>query len=1081
MKKLGHVAISASAGSGKTFQLSHRYIRLLAEGISPDRICALTFSRKAAGEIFDSIVGYLCEAAASRDGACDTAMRIENSGFRQRDFLGVLRDFVTNLHRIHVGTLDSFIIGVVRTFPAELGIASNFRIMDNGGSAATELREKTLARIFDPRMVDAKTPRGFLEAFKRATFGQEEKVLGQKLNDFIEKNRDHFLVLPREDAWGNLARIWPNGLAWGTSGQPGEKDAAELLEMLEGDGLPERIINRWRTFTDAVRAFGIGSPWSREIEYLFEKLIPVVGALEEGNASISMERKNCDLNPEECGLVLGLVRYIMSAEMEAALRRTKGIHSVLAQYEAVYDSRMRTLGHLTFSDAQYLLTGANGYSGGALMSRNANESGRLYIDYRLDCRLDHWLLDEFQDTSDLQWAVLSNLADEVLQDDAGQRTFFYVGDVKQAIYGWRGGNARLFGNILKRYGPRIEERPLSVSFRSCRPVIDTVNRVFGDLTTEYGLPEGAVEAWRGVWRDHCSANRIADQAGYTALLEPAYDGKRKPDQKDRCGVVASLLKQIDPLKRGLDVAILVRSNNAGHSVVDYLRGECPGMAIVHEGNATILDNPAVSILLSLVKLAAHPGDLLAWRHLQMSPLSSTAAFKRATRSGLSLLLLRGIHQHGFQHTIRHWGKLLSEACDLDPFGRARLGELMAAAAEFDSTGNRDCDSFLLHASSYEVRELAAASAVRVMTIHQSKGLGFDMVILPDLMSKQSMARASDVGFVMAHDEVTEEPLWTLSMPRRLVSENDGALGKQIALRDSTECSDALCVLYVAMTRARRGLYMITSYPGKSSTLLNEAALLKTVLADGPRRTDGLCNTVPDCKSVCLYENGKRNWYEDVGKAKIVVQQQLRRIPRGFPERESARVRLLRVEPSAEKEVISSAAQLFAPEMRDILGFGSAIHALFEDVEWYDTSDLEAIAEKWRARSNDLPTVQQEICEQFLRAIAVKEVRRELTRPDGDVVLWREKSFEVVLDARWVTGQFDRVTIVNDDAGRPVSAVILDYKSNRVESEEQFRETVKEYRPQLALYSRALSRILKIPETRIARRLLFTRTGRIADV
>ena len=202
MKKLGHIAISASAGSGKTFQLSHRYIRLLAEGISPDRICALTFSRKAAGEIFDSVVGYLCEAAASEDGACDTAMHIECPEFRQSEFLCMLRKFLTNLHRMHVGTLDSFIIGVVRTFPSELGIASNFRIMDNGGAEASEFRDRILSRIFDPCLVDPKTQRHFFEAFKMATFGQDEKVLGKKLDQFIEKNRNYFLVLPQRDLWG---------------------------------------------------------------------------------------------------------------------------------------------------------------------------------------------------------------------------------------------------------------------------------------------------------------------------------------------------------------------------------------------------------------------------------------------------------------------------------------------------------------------------------------------------------------------------------------------------------------------------------------------------------------------------------------------------------------------------------------------------------------------------------------------------------------------------------------------------------------------------------------------------------------
>ena len=106
---------------------------------------------------------------------------------------------------------------------------------------------------------------------------------------------------------------------------------------------------------------------------------------------------------------------------------------------------------LSFNDAQYLLTANKSAGSGLVITRDVDAQDRLYIDYRLDCQLDHWLLDEFQDTSDLQWAVLHNLLDEILQDDSGRRSLFYVGDVKQSIYRWRGGNPRLFGAILDHY------------------------------------------------------------------------------------------------------------------------------------------------------------------------------------------------------------------------------------------------------------------------------------------------------------------------------------------------------------------------------------------------------------------------------------------------------------------------------------------------------------------------------------------------------------------------------------------------------------------------------------------------------
>jgi ATP-dependent helicase/nuclease subunit A len=89
-------------------------------------------------------------------------------------------------------------------------------------------------------------------------------------------------------------------------------------------------------------------------------------------------------------------------------------------------------------------------------------------------------VDEFQDTCDLQWNILSNLAEETLQDGSGERSFFFVGDVKQAIYGWRGGNPRLFGMLLDRYGEVISTRELVESRRSA-PGHRYGNAVFGDL------------------------------------------------------------------------------------------------------------------------------------------------------------------------------------------------------------------------------------------------------------------------------------------------------------------------------------------------------------------------------------------------------------------------------------------------------------------------------------------------------------------------------------------------------------------------------------------------------------------------
>src|SRR5512136_456627 len=221
--QIGHKAISASAGSGKTFQLAHRYIELMARGVEPDRIIALTFSRKAAGEIFDSVVRYLCQAASSPEAASRTADLIRKQDAGQREFLQILRGLLESLHRLHIGTLDSFTVGVAKTFPLELGIPPHFQLLGEEG-AAGGVRQEVLARVFSQREASHDGRSAFLQAYKQVTFGREEKGLEVQLDELIKQNRSCYQVLPEAAAWGREERIWAAGEPWWKD--PGDVEAA---------------------------------------------------------------------------------------------------------------------------------------------------------------------------------------------------------------------------------------------------------------------------------------------------------------------------------------------------------------------------------------------------------------------------------------------------------------------------------------------------------------------------------------------------------------------------------------------------------------------------------------------------------------------------------------------------------------------------------------------------------------------------------------------------------------------------------------------------------------------------------------
>ena len=1077
---ISHVAISASAGSGKTFQLAHRYIGLMANEVSPDRIIALTFSRKAAGEIFDSIVKYLCDAAGSPEGAADVAGRIGKPGFGQQDFLELLRRLLLSINTLHISTLDSFTVSILKSFPMELGIPSAFQIMDSDSGEAKAAARRVLGLIFDHRRSAQAAQQAFLDAFRQATFGEETKNLDRSLDGFITGFRERYHLMPHADMWGREEAIWPGGSPWLEPADDLTAVAAELKRLLPAGGFTDKVLDNLTAIIDFCCDYGESSYWDSSLtgKSIFQSLMNGLEDLEAGKFTMSYGTREYTLSAGQCHLLFGLLRHIMGVELRAALRRTRGIYQVLHQYEQLYDEMIRRRGQLTFTDAQYLLTAANEFSSGSVLSRMPDHEARLYIDYRLDCKLDHWLLDEFQDTSDLQWEVLRNLADEILQDAGGQRSFFYVGDVKQAIYGWRGGNARLFGRILEQYEGRIEQIPLSVSFRSCQPVIDTANRVFGTLSDDQ-LPEQAVAEWDKIWQEHrCQADAVPGQ-GYTALIEPPCDdGETKPTDIDRYHVIASLLKEIKPLDRGLSVAILVRTNDAGKDIVDHLRSECPGMPVVHEGRAAIKDNPVVSVLLSLVKFASHPGDTFAWRHVQMSPLNEYFMKRDLHRENLPLLLSKEIQMHGLQLFIRRWGARLSADQPLDDFGRKRLNDLINAAGDFDRTGARDCGGFLHFIDSYQLHELGTDSAIRVMTIHQSKGLGFDIVILADLQSG-NMTRGGHPGLVVARDPETERPVWALKVQRAAIARSDPVLAEQLQRADEIASFDELCLLYVALTRAKQGLYIVTAFPGKSAAAYTPAAFLKTQLAGDPKPTGRSVMKIGGEEFTCLYESGERDWYvKALSKPEPAKLAEPLELSGEFSKQPSLRRRLIGVSPSTIEGREIRADLLFTHVTRDSMELGQAIHELFEKISWIDEVDTDHLIEEWQQSTRASEETTRKAIDQFRKAIVAAEVRHALSRPEGDVTLWREKNFEIVLEDQWITGVFDRVTITHGPNGRPLQATIVDFKSNEITDDTELANTAEYYRPQLLLYGKALARMLQIDPSQVSLRLLFTGQGRV---
>ena len=1068
------MAISASAGSGKTFQLADRFVRLLASGVPPDRIAALTFSRKAAGEIFDRIVEHLCDACDSPAEAAAVAARIGIADSGIAGFTRALRDLMDQLPRLHIGTLDSFIVGVLRAFPTELGVPTDFQMLDENSSDATQMRERVLDRIFNPLTVDNEIQSRFFEAFKQATFGKEEKDMERYLHQFVQTYRDYYQVLPQATAWGDESVIWPAGTPLLKPTRNVAGAARALTEQIEGKDWPPKFQVSLLRIVNAAANHTPSSHWDNTAVRgtIMPQIMEQLANLSRGALTIAYNRKTYELDAEMCTALLTVLTHMLGIELRNALRRTAGIHRLLDQFEVHYDALMRRSGSMTFADAQYLLTEANRYSDGACLSRLAGSEGRLYIDYRLDCSLDHWLLDEFQDTSDLQWAVLRNLVDEILQDSSHTRSFFYVGDVKQAIYGWRGGNPHLFGEILADYGQRITEKPLATSYRSTPPIIDTVNAVF-DVLPEEDLPPAVIEQWRQTWHRHSCAPHLADRTGYATIIEPATPpDKKKPDASDRYNTVADLLREIDPVRRGLETAILVRRNDTGRELVDRLRQSCPDIPVTHEGKATLRESAVVELMLSLLAFAAHPGDRFAWRHIQMSPLRHHLAATGLDRHTLPLHLLADVHALGFAGFVRRWGGHLAAQHSLDDYAQHCLNDLAGAAVQFDRTAERDPDAFRQFIDSYALPATPTPNAVRVMTIHQSKGLGFDIVILPEL-DGADIRHDARRSLLLSRDDTTRRPEWILGIPNRLVLEADPTLAQTLADSDVQTCFENLCVLYVAMTRAKQGLYIVTSYPGPTAKSFTGSAFIKEQLHD--RETS---ITIDGSPATELYAAGRRDWYTD--HATTAAPSAEAPSPACEAITTVGLQPLQPLKPSTQYTGSKPASDLFTPDSRDRLLFGTAIHELFMGIEWLDGADIDQIIADWQRATDVSAIIERDVIVKFRKALTFPEVREALAPPADRVRLWREKQFHYIQADHLVSGKFDRVTIGLNSEGIPETATILDFKSDQI-TEAEIEIAVARHREQMLLYVEALSQILSLPSTRITAQLLFTNPGRVVDV
>ncbi|MEM9479399.1 MAG: UvrD-helicase domain-containing protein [Verrucomicrobiota bacterium] len=1013
--------ILASAGSGKTFALVTRYLRLLAAGEPPETIVALTFTRKAAGEFFDKIVERLATAASNESDSKTEAAQIDFPDLRQQDFEHLLRAFLRQSHRLTLGTLDSFFANIVRSFPFEFGLSSGAAVLD--APEALIERDRAIQRVF------ARNSAGdseFLSAFKLARFGQEDSAVSRHFDQFVSSHHELFLTAPEAKKWGNPSAIWPDGRGNAQEEDFDHKSAFDALFQSFPDetDLSASIWAKWNTFRDAMLVHEPGTPIADAISGWLKKLAPLFSREVVGPVEMKLFRSSKQtFDQNQISILRNIHSSFIQAEITRRLQRTRGQWMILNNFESVYGESVRSQGKLSFFDLSLLL---------ALPSSEAfaANSRRERLDFRLDARYHHWLLDEFQDTSRLQWTAMENLIDEAIQDATGERTFFQVGDIKQAIYRWRGGDVNLFREIRRKYvikSGQMFERPLFKSYRSGQDIIEPVNLVFSNRAVlSQHCPDEVLENWE--WNDHETA--VEPKPGCTQLIQIENKGGTAAEKALlRYEYLLGLLEEMDPIARGIDCAILVRSNSEGAAITEFIRANSP-LSVVNEADETIGDdNPLSAALLSLFQFAAHPGDTFAWQHLMMTPFAKVFRAREMEKWKVGSVVRKSIQRQGFTVTTRVWLERLETATPLDKFSLKRAQEFLFAARQFDEHGSRSIDEFIEYARQFAVREASSSGSIQVMTIHKSKGLDFDAVILPQLGGRSLGGMAPRLGVNRQLDGKVD---WVMELPPMIVSSEDPVLSEFLEADKAERVYEDLCVYYVAMTRAKRANYFIIDHT-ESSKASSFARILFDTLAEEERQ-----KTVRrGAEAEVLYSMGDPFWFENLKPSNQDNLPETAQKPLIFQSKKTPRHS--RRSASDEGTHVQPGTQIFSAEKRKNRDLGNAIHALLESIEWIEdwtpaeaTSEIDALA-------------MQEIQE----CLGNPEFRDLFTRPSSIAEVWRERRFEMILGDEWISGAFDRVVI---DGPR---ITLIDFKLSGIPEDSDTDEAVENFRGQITTYCQVL--------------------------
>jgi len=720
MKRL--LAKSASAGSGKTTALVFRYISLLLGGARADEIVALTFTVKAANNMKERIFAALdgIESYPFLDALCkECGIGRDEAVKRAKELSASLSSSV-----MRIGTIDSFFSSILGKFCFYAGVPYGYETLEETDVA--RLRLEFVASLGEAQKEEVA---GFLS--------EHDKGLGYflELFDFLEsKNADAKELFCADEA----------------STVDFEAEFASLAAIISKYTETDRQkkLFEYGTLEELSGKTWLGNSRLQEHSYLSK--------LEFGMDAVEAFER----------IKILMKEYF--AHKQARLART--INALFDKYESVKDRSFIKKGKLSFSDISLIVY--------RLLCVDKLDKEFLY--FRLDSKISHILIDEFQDTSLLQYEILFPLIHEVAsgmgQSEFG--SFFFVGDVKQSIYRFRGGNSELFGEVahtLAPYGLEVEH--LDTNYRSDRAIVEFANSLFDGVLGGYTPQKYSDKAKEGYVEVVEVKNVEASEA------DEEEEGSHHPLCLETVRIINGLIsKGVIPS----DIAVLTATNADSIAVVDAVR-ELTGLEALQDVSLKVIDSKDAKAIVSYIK------------YLFYADTPYASLYKELFLANLSAPLFGDVPQMSLD----------SAPCKLVCDVMARFGifsdealKLVEIAAKTDSVYD------FIHTIDSDKTKLpeGKSDGVKVLTVHKSKGLEFAYTICMDRTASRG---ANDDGLLFEYDGTNLRRAFFRFKNRENFDDEYAYAKKQ---EKNAQDVDRLNMLYVAFTRAEHAMYIVKKPP-----------------------------------------------------------------------------------------------------------------------------------------------------------------------------------------------------------------------------------------------------------------------------